>query len=199
MSIAENYRIIRDRMGEACARAGRSVDEVTLLAVTKFVPVERIAEAIAAGADHVGENRVQELTQKLEFFNNSGCRVHFIGQLQTNKVKYIIGKVHLIQSVDRPALAMELQRQAAARGVEQDVLIEVNIGGEEQKGGIACGELSEFLKTIQDMPSLHVKGLMCIPPALSAEEARPYFARMKELYESIKADSFPICRFSPWA
>ena len=133
MSIRENYLTIRENMEKAAARAGRDVNAVKLIAVTKFVEEARISEALDCGVTAVGENRVQELTGKLEFFRARGAEVNLIGQLQTNKVKYIIGKVDMIQSVDRLALAQEIDRLAARAGVVQDVMIEVNIGGEAQK------------------------------------------------------------------
>lgn len=186
MSIQENFAQIQEQIASACASCGRRTQEITLLAVTKFVPVERIAQALNLGITHVGENRAQELTQKLDFFVERQCDIHFIGQLQTNKVKYIIGRVDLVQSVDRIQLAQELERQAAQRGVTQDVLVQVNIGAEPQKGGIDEHNLSAFLHSMVDMPHLRAMGLMCVPPALEAEQARPYFARMRGLWEASK-------------
>lgn len=185
--IADNLRRVQDGIADACAASNRKVDEVTLIAVTKFVPMERIAYALERGVKHVGENRVQEFQEKQEFFENYGCTKHFIGQLQTNKVKYIMGQVDLVQSVDRPALVQEMDKQAAKKNLTQDILIEVNIGSEEQKGGILEAELPAFLEAIAELKTLRVKGLMCIPPALDEEEARPYFARMRELFEKCKA------------
>ncbi len=186
MSIRENYLTIRENMEKAAAAAGRRADEVKFIAVTKFVEEARIAEAFDAGVASVGENRVQELTGKLDFFRNRGAEVNLIGQLQTNKVKYIIGKVDMIQSVDRPALAQEIDRLAARAGVVQDVLIEVNIGGEAQKGGVAPDELLNLFDMISAMNGIRVKGLMCIPPAVGEDGARPYFARMRELFETFR-------------
>ncbi|MBQ3201142.1 MAG: YggS family pyridoxal phosphate-dependent enzyme [Clostridia bacterium] len=191
MSIRDNYLTIRENMETAAARAGRSADEVKLIAVTKFVEVERIAEAIDCGADTVGENRVQELTGKLDFFRSRGVNVNLIGQLQTNKVKYIVGKVDMIQSVDRLALAQEIDRLAVKNGVVQDVMIEVNIGEEAQKGGIAPQDLPGFLEMVSAMNGIRVKGLMCIPPAVGEEEVRPYFARMRTLFETLKVKDLP--------
>ena len=191
MNIAENYQIIQQNIRRAAEAAGRNADEITMLAVTKYVPVERISLALDAGCVSVGENRVQELMDKMEFYHSRNCDIHFIGQLQTNKVKYIIGKVHLIQSVDRLPLVLELQKQAAVRNLVQDVLIEVNIGEEMQKGGILPAELDGLLDTIVTMPNLHVKGLMCVPPALNAEQARPYFAKMKQLFDRIGQMEYP--------
>ncbi len=186
MSIRDNYEHIQEQIASACASCGRKMEEVTFIAVTKFVPIERIGAALDLGISHVGENRAQELTQKLEFFQNRKCDIHFIGQLQTNKVKYIIGCVDLVQSVDRIQLAQELERQAAQRNVIQCILVQVNIGAEPQKGGIDEHNLSEFLHSMSDMPHLRAMGLMCVPPAVEAEEARPYFARMRRLWEASK-------------
>ena len=139
----------------------------------------------------MGENRVQELTGKLEFFRARGAEVNLIGQLQTNKVKYIIGKVDMIQSVDRLALAQEIDRLAARAGVVQVVMIEVNIGGEAQKGGIGPDELPGFLEMISAMNGIRVKGLMCIPPAVGEDGARPYFAKMRALFETLGSNQLP--------
>lgn len=185
MNIRENYLTIRENMERAAAAAGRSVDSVKLIAVTKFVEEARIAEAIDCGVTSIGENRVQELTGKLDFFRTRGVEVNLIGQLQTNKVKYIIGKVDTIQSVDRLALAQEIDRLAVRAGIVQDVLIEVNIGEEAQKGGIAPDELPSFLEMISAMSGIRVKGLMCIPPAVGEDGARPYFAKMRTLFEKL--------------
>ena len=187
MCIRDNYNRIQDGIADACASSGRRIEDITLIAVTKFVPIERIASALALGVRHVGENRVQELIQKLDFFRSYSCDVHFIGQLQTNKVKYIIGQVGLVQSVDRIQLVQELERQASRLDVVQDILVQVNIGHEPQKGGIDEGNLIDFLESMQDMPHIRVKGLMCVPPALDEEEARPYFARMRTLFEQSKS------------
>ncbi len=183
MYIEENYKRIQDGIADACAASGRGTDEITLIAVTKFVPIERIAPAIALGIRSVGENRAQEMSQKLDFFRSNGCSVHFIGQLQTNKVKYIIGQADLVQSVDRIQLAQEMERLAARDSVAQDILVQVNIGHEVQKGGIEESNLQEFLYSMADMPHLKVKGLMCVPPAVDELDAVPYFARMRKLFE----------------
>jgi len=191
MSIRDNYLTIRENMEIAALRAGRSVDDVKLIAVTKFVEEARIAEAIDCGADTVGENRVRVLTGKLDLFRSRGVSVNLIGQLQTNKVKYIIGKVDMIQSVDRLALAEEIDRLAVKNDVVQDVMIEVNIGEEAQKGGIAPNDLPGFLEMVSAMNGIRVKGLMCIPPAVGEEEVRPYFARMRTLFETLKTKDLP--------
>ncbi len=186
MSISENYNRIQEGMARACAAAHRQLADVTLVAVTKFVPPERIAPAIELGIRHVGENRAQEFREKETFFTNYGCTMHFIGQLQTNKVRYVVGKAGLIQSVDRIELAQAIEQQAVKQNVSQDILLEVNIGGEAQKGGLAVGAVEGTLAELQNMPHIRVKGLMCVPPALTPEAARPYFAQMRNLFEKFK-------------
>ena len=191
MSIRENYLTIRENMEKAAAMAGRDVNTVKLIAVTKFVEEARISEALDCGVTAVGENRVQELTGKLEFFRTRGAEVNLIGQLQTNKVKYIIGKVDMIQSVDRLALAQEIDRLAARAGVVQDVMIEVNIGGEASKSGVSPDGLEPLLAHAALCPGLRVKGLMTIPPAVSAgEENRWYFRQMYELFVDIRRKTY---------
>ncbi|OQA14705.1 MAG: hypothetical protein BWY62_00934 [Firmicutes bacterium ADurb.Bin356] len=184
MSLYDNLRRVQDGIEDACAMSGRKSNEITLVAVTKFVSTEVIAEGLDLGIRNVGENRAQELSEKLDFFKSKGCKIHFIGQLQTNKVKYIIGNADLIQSVDRIQLAHELERQASLKGIKQEILIQVNIGEEAQKGGISKFMLEAFLADISDMPHLKAVGLMCIPPALGEENTRPYFAAMRDLFEN---------------
>lgn len=187
MNITERYSAIKENIAKASARSHRNESEITLVAVTKFVPVERIAPALELGIRHTGENRAREFQDKLEFFREFGCFKHFIGQLQTNKVKYIIGQADLIQSVDRMELLLELQRQAQRHGITQDILIEVNIGAEIQKGGVEPDALPGLLEQVQELRNICVQGLMCIPPALNAEEGRRYFAAMRELFECCKS------------
>jgi len=189
MSIADNYARIQDEIASACALSGRSQDDIHMIAVTKFISMERIAQALDLGIKQIGENRAQELQDKLEFFNSRNCDIHFIGQLQTNKVKYILGKVQLIQSVDRLAAAQEIQRLAQLNSVQQDILVQVNIGHEDQKAGIDEDQLLPFLETVSNMPNLHVKGLMCIPPNLPGDAVRPYFAKMRSLFERMKGQA----------
>lgn len=178
--------LIKESIAEAEYKANRLLGSVRLICVTKFIEKERILPAIMEGITDVGENRAQEFVDKFEFFSQYNLRKHFIGTLQTNKVKYLIGKADLIQSVDREALITEINRLAVKSELVQDILIEVNIGGEEQKAGIAAAALPELLKVVSDMPGIRVKGLMCIPPAGSEEETRPYFARMRELFDDMK-------------
>lgn len=183
--IIERLGHVRQRIDDAARTAGRK-DEVKLIAVTKYVEVERILPAVKAGVTEVGENRAQELTDKLDFFNSCSLKKHFIGTLQTNKVKYLVGNVDLIQSVDREAVLVEINRLAMKKQMIQPILIEVNIGGEAQKSGVAIGEIKNLLSIASDMPGIFVKGLMCIPPAVAEAEARPYFIQMRELFEKMK-------------
>ncbi len=173
--ILENLREIRQAIGER---------NVTLLAVTKTVDVDKINAAILeGGVRYIGENRVQELLQKYDHLAlRDELHIHLIGSLQTNKVKYIIDKVELIQSVDSVRLVNEIQKQAQKIGKVQDILIEVNVGAEESKGGIAPEELEGLLKHVSTCPNVKWKGLMCIPPFDSSEQQlTEYFKFMKKL------------------
>lgn len=187
MSITSNLETVREEIAGACARAGRNPEEVRLVAVSKYVETARLEEAVAAGQTIFGENHAQELNEKKTFFEQHGCTVHFIGQLQSNKIKYVCGFAGLIESVDRAPLAEILQKRAQAIGVVQDILIQVNIGEEAQKGGVADGDLDCFADSLAGFPNLRVRGLMCVPPAVEAERARVYFGRMRALFERLRA------------
>ena len=164
MSIAENIAAIRARMDAAALAAGRDPKDILLCAATKMNDTAAVREAIAAGIDCSGENRVQELTAKLADDAYRGAPVHFIGHLQTNKIKQVVGKVDLIQSVDRMKLLEAIQAEAAKQGIVQDILLEINIGNEENKSGFSANEVWEALDKITDFPNLRVRGLMAIPP-----------------------------------
>ena len=186
MSIAENVKLIKENIAAAAMRCGRDPKEIKLVAATKMNDADRVREAIAAGVDICGENRVQELSEKLAQGAYDGCPLHFIGHLQKNKVKYIVGKVELIHSVDSVSLAQEINRRAAALGLTQDILLEVNIGAEENKSGFAPEELSSALDEIAQFSSVRVLGLMAIPPICEiSENNRVYFKRMKQLFIDI--------------
>ena len=186
MSIAENVKLVKENIAAAAIRCGRDPKEIKLVAATKMNDASRVREAIAAGVDICGENRVQELQEKLAQGAYDGCPLHFIGHLQKNKVKNIVGKVELIHSVDSVSLAQEINRRAAALGITQDILLEVNIGAEENKSGFAPDELAGALDEIAQFSSVRVLGLMAIPPiCASPEENRPYFAQMKQLFIDI--------------
>lgn len=183
MSIAENVKQVKENMAAAARCCGREPDSILLCAATKMNDASRVREAIAAGVDVCGENRVQELTEKLEQDAYSGCPLHFIGHLQKNKVKYIVGKVSLIHSADSLELIGVIDKRAAALGVTQDILLEVNIGGEEAKSGFAPATVGEVLPRMADFRAVRVRGLMAIPPICeNMEENRPYFRAMKQLF-----------------
>lgn len=186
MSIAENVKLVKENIAAAAMRCGRDPKEIKLVAATKMNDADRVREAIAAGVDICGENRVQELSEKLAQGAYDGCPLHFIGHLQKNKVKYIVGKVELIHSVDSVSLAQEINRRAAALGLTQDILLEVNIGAEENKSGFAPEELANALDEIAQFSSVRVLGLMAIPPICEiSENNRVYFKRMKQLFIDI--------------
>jgi len=182
-SLAARLDDIRSRMARAAQRSGRDV--VSMVAVTKTVPTAIIAEAIALGLTVFGENRVREALPKIEAFPASEW--HFIGRLQTNKVKDVVGRFKLIHSLDRWHLAEALQKEAQAQNLQVSVLIQINLGGEEQKGGISPAELDDFLAAAIDLPRLRVEGLMAIPPyTVDPEEARPYFREMFRLFNDCR-------------
>ena len=183
MSIAENIAQVREEMEQACRQAGRDPRDVKLIAVTKYVEEARIAEAFACGLKTVGENHAQEVRDKLTFYKQYGAELHFIGQLQSNKVKYIIGNARLIQSADREKLLVDIDAHAKKLGVVQGVLLQVNIGGEAQKGGANLQDVPYLLELACGLKNLRVEGFMCVPPDVDAEAARPYFARLYELRE----------------
>ena len=191
MTIAQNILAVREEMANACARAGRPLDSVQLVAVSKYQDTERMAEAVEAGITTFGENHAQELTEKKTFFEQHGCTVHFIGQLQTNKIKYVCGFADLIESVDRENLATQLQQKAETRGIVQDVLIQVNIGAEDQKGGVPDEDLDSFAESFALCANLRLRGLMCVPPAVEAEQARAYFRKMRAHYDRLRAGRNP--------
>ena len=164
MSISENVARIRRELQDAAIAAGRDPKSIQLCAATKMNDADAVRQAIAAGVDCCGENRVQELTAKQADNAYAGAPVHFIGHLQTNKVKQVVGKVDLIQSVDSPRLLQALQKEAARQGICQKILLEVNVGQEESKSGFAPEEVHGILEKMGDFPNLQVRGLMAIPP-----------------------------------
>lgn len=164
MSIAENIARIRAQIQQAAIAAGRDPAEITLCAATKMNDSDRVKEAIAAGIRVCGENRVQELTQKLAQHAYDGAAIDFIGHLQTNKVKAVVGNVRLIQSVDSLRLLEAIQNEAQKQGIRQDILLEINIGQEESKSGFAATDILPLLEKIHVFPNVFVRGLMAIPP-----------------------------------
>ena len=191
MSIAENIASIRARMKDAALAAGRDPGQILLCAATKMNDADAVRQAIAAGVDCCGENRVQELTAKQAENAYAGVPVHFIGRLQTNKVRQVVGKVDLIQSVDRWNLLQALQKEAARQQLRQDILLEINIGGEDSKGGFAPGELGEILGKMAEFPNLRVRGLMAIPPvSRNPGDNRKFFREMCNLSVDITGKKY---------
>ncbi len=181
-----NYKLINDRIAEAALKSGRSRDDITFLAATKTVDADVINHAISLGLDHIGENRVQELLSKYDDYNLESCSLQFIGHLQTNKVRQIIDKVDLIQSVDSLKLANEISKQSLKINKKTDVLIEVNIGKEENKSGIFPEMLEELLCQISEMDGISVKGLMAIPPICdTSQKISKFFNNMHNLFIDI--------------
>ncbi len=164
MSIQENIAAIRANMDAAAIAAGRDPREILLCAATKMNGSDAVRQAITGGVDCCGENRVQELVQKQSENAYAGAPVHFIGRLQTNKVRQVVGHVDLIQSVDRKKLLLEIEKEAARQGIRQDILLEINIGNEETKGGFTPAEALEISEHFSDFPHLRLRGLMAIPP-----------------------------------
>lgn len=182
-TIADRYAAVLERVASAAARAGRSADEITLVAVGKTFGVDVVADAIAAGATDIGENRAQELRDKVAVLG-SRARWHFIGPLQTNKVRNVVGHVVLIHSVERFGLAEAIGRRAHGMGAVQDVLIEVNIGGEATKHGVEPPRAVGFAGEIADLDGIRVKGLMAIPPPRD-DDARYYFRELAALRDRL--------------
>jgi pyridoxal phosphate enzyme (YggS family) len=174
-------------MEEACERTGRSLEEVTLLGASKTVPPETIRRFYNCGLKTFGENRVQEFLGKYEVLKDLDIDWHFIGRLQRNKVKYLMRKVSLIHSLDREPLAYEIDKRAGREGIVQEVLIEVNVGGEETKGGVQPQDLNRLYEYTLSLKNLKVVGLMTIPPYMeNPEEVRPFFRKLRELKEELE-------------
>ena len=191
MSIAENIAALRARMEAAALAAGRDPSEILLCAATKMNDAERVKEAVAAGVDCCGENRVQELVQKQPLGAYEGKPVHFIGHLQTNKLNKVVGKVDLIQSVDRLELLEAVNRTALRLGLKQDILFEVNVAAEPQKGGFSPEEALALAGKLGDYPGVRLRGLMAIPPISEKKgDNCKYFAKMRNLYIDIAAKKY---------
>lgn len=182
MSIAENVARVRAEMEAAALACGRDPREIKLCAATKMNDADAVRQAIAAGVDCCGENRVQELTAKLRENAYEGAPVHFIGHLQTNKVKQVVGKVDLIQSVDSERLLEAIDREAARQGIVQNVLLEVNIGEEASKSGFRAEEILPLVEKAGNFPNICIKGLMAIPPiSHNSGENLNFFQKMCNL------------------
>ena len=179
--LCENLKKVEDNVDAACKKAGRSRDEVTLIAVSKTKPVEMLSTIYNQGIRDFGENKVQEMCDKMEQLP-SDIRWHMIGHLQTNKVKYIVGHTTLIHSVDSLHLAKEIEKQAEKKDVTVDILVEVNIAEEESKFGIHKEETYELVRQIASLPHVHIRGLMTIAPYVeNPEDNRMYFRGIRQL------------------
>lgn len=189
MDIAANIAQIRANIAQAARRAGRDPAEITLEAATKTQSAQTVQAAIAAGITVCGENRVQELTQKLDQFAYDGASVHFIGHLQTNKIKQVVGRVELIESVDSFHLLEGISDYAQKLGRVQDILLEVNIGGEESKSGFRPQEVLEAAQKAAALPGVSLRGLMCVPPvAVVPGGNRKFFHEIFHLFVDIRTE-----------
>ncbi len=181
--IAQNLQQVGDRLRAACRRAGRAPEEVSLVCVSKTLPAAQVSAAHAAGARDFGENYGQELRDKAaQLAHLPGLRWHFIGPLQRNKIKYAVGTATLIHSVHSVELVREVERRAAAAGLQQEVLVQLNLSGEATKSGIAGGDLDRLLEAFAGCGSCRCVGLMTLPPAFDdPRRARPHFAELRRL------------------
>ena len=187
MSIQENVARIREQMAQAAIAAGRDPKEILLCAATKMNDADAVRQAIAAGVDCCGENRVQELTAKLAENAYEGAPVHFIGHLQTNKVKQVVGKVDLIQSVDSERLLAAIDKEAGRQGIVQNILLEVNVGQEASKSGFSSGDILPLIDKIDQYPNICLRGLMAIPPiSQNPGENLKFFSELRQLSVDIK-------------
>ena len=193
--IAEKVQEIRRRMAQAALAAGRRPEEILLCAATKMSDAERVRQAVAAGVDCCGENRVQELVQKSAEHAYDGAPVHFIGHLQTNKVRQVVGRVSLIQSVDRTELLECIEREAGRQGVVQDILLEINVAAEESKSGFAPEQAPEIAARMGEFPHCRLRGLMAIPPISehSGDNCR-YFEKIRTIAVDITAKKYDNVR-----
>ncbi len=191
MSIAENIARVRANIAAAAREAGRGPEEIKLIGASKMNDADACRAAIAAGIDALGENRVQEMTQKLEEHAYDGAPLHFIGHLQRNKVKQVVGKVDLIESVGSDELLGDIDARAEKLGIVQDILLEVNIGGEEAKSGFAPETVADAARRALSLSHVRLRGLMCIPPVAEEEHGSiPYFEKVHRLYVDINENLY---------
>ena len=191
-SVKDRLAFVCDRIQSAMQMAGRHEGGVRLVAATKSVPVERLREAIAAGVRIAGENRLQEALLKIDALKGERITWHFIGQLQRRKVRAVVGVFELIHSVDSLELAVEIERRAAAAGLRQHILLEINIGKEQSKAGFLVDEVKDVLPRLAALDHVVVQGLMAIPPPVrDAEESRPHFRRLRDLAAQLTTQGFP--------
>ena len=186
--IKYNYETIVRNISDAAIASGRRPEDITFLAATKTVDPEFINYAISLGLKFIGENKVQELLSKYEAYDLDNAQLHFIGHLQSNKVRQIVGKVSMIESVDSLKLAQEISRQSIKQDITTDILIDVNVGREENKSGVMPEYLEELLCQIAELPNISVQGLMAIPPICENEQKiRGYFQNMRNMFLDISA------------
>jgi hypothetical protein len=182
---------IREKIEQACAKSGRSPHEVTVVAVTKYIGAEQMEAVFEAGLEHIGENRIQDALPKWERFGGKGIW-HFIGHLQTNKVKYVLGKFQYIHSLDRLSLAKEIEKRAAPLGLHVPCFVQVNVSGERTKYGLSPDELEPFIEQLQDFPHIKAVGLMTMAPYEDdPERTRPVFHQLKALQVKLQEKKFP--------
>ncbi len=180
MSVPANIQRVRERIADSAARSGRAPEDVRLVVVSKTWPATVIERAIDAGVTDLGENRAQELAEKAAQI--SGVRWHFVGHLQSNKVRHVVGVAALVHSVDSVSLAQTIAKRALAQGLEQEILLEVNVSGEEAKQGVPPADLARVAEEIAPLEGVSLRGLMTIPPLPeTAEHSRPYLRRLAEL------------------
>ncbi|MCR5356931.1 MAG: YggS family pyridoxal phosphate-dependent enzyme [Lachnospiraceae bacterium] len=183
--LKDNLLSVKENIEDAAKKAGRDVNDITLIAVSKTKPVEMIKEIYDLGVRDFGENKVQELVAKYDLLPDD-IKWHLIGHLQTNKVKYIIDKVYMIHSVDSVKLAKEISKEAVKRGITVNILIEVNVAGEESKYGVSPDELTETVKEVAALPGICIRGLMTVAPyVVDSEENRTIFVKMKQFVVDI--------------
>lgn len=189
--IEKNLHIIREKMEKAAIKSGRKLEDITLVAVSKTVEPDKIMKAIDLGITELGENRVQELNEKYDIINsNCKCNWHLIGHLQTNKVKYVVDKVKMIHSVDRYELAVEISKRAQKIGRTIDILIQVNVSGEESKSGVSPDSAIDLIKQIARLDNVRIRGLMTMAPfASNPETVRYVFSGLRKLSIDIEKEN----------
>lgn len=186
MSITQNLELVKAKINASCHKSGRKREDVTLIAVSKTKPTEDILEIFGCGQNIFGENKVQELKKKSEILSSYDIHWHMIGHLQLNKVKYLMGVVDMIHSVDSLKLAREIDKQSARHGLITDILCEVNVSGEESKFGLDIEKVPEFVKSISSLSNIRLKGLMTVAPYTDNPETnRPFFKTLKDIMDEI--------------
>jgi pyridoxal phosphate enzyme (YggS family) len=191
VSIRDNVAEVRQRVADACARVGRDASDVTLIAVTKVFPADFVDQAIAAGITDIGENRVQEARDKKPLVHGS-ARWHLIGHLQSNKAKDAVRLFDVVQTVDSVDLAQKIARAAEAAGKRQEILLQVNVGNEEQKSGAARAEVPALVQALRGIDAIDLRGLMAIPPLGTAEETRRYFRELRALRDDVGVEQLSM-------